>query len=135
MIQNLFVYGTLMASAAGARLGKPQRERLQRESVNLGPACLSGVLFDLGRYPALVMPARRDEVVQGEVVRLANPISSFRWLDVYENIAPGSPANEYERVVCTVRLASGEDVEAWVYRYIARIETQRRVADGRWIPR
>jgi gamma-glutamylcyclotransferase (GGCT)/AIG2-like uncharacterized protein YtfP len=135
MDRHLFVYGTLMTAAEGAGLGKPQRARLQREGVSLGAATIQGRLYDLGRYPALVASDRAADQAHGEVFRLTNPISSFRWLDVYENVVPGSPANEYERVVRPVRCSSGGDIRAWVYLYIADLGTRRPVTGGRWQPR
>lgn len=132
MHKHLFVYGTLMTSADGAKLGRPQRARLQREGSSLGEATINGRLHDLGRYPALVAPA--SDIAHGEVFLLANPTGSFRWLDAYENVVPGRETNDYERVVRPVWLASGEEIAAWVYRYTADVPLTSRVADGRWQP-
>lgn len=133
MHKHLFVYGTLMTSAAGAKLGKPQRDRLQREAASLGAASIKGRLHDLGRYPALV--ASPGDTAHGEVFELADPASSFGWLDAYENVVPGRETNAYERVVQSVWLATGEEITAWVYRYTADLPLTSRVADGRWRPR
>ena len=133
MRKHLFVYGTLMTSAEGAGLGKPQRARLQREAVSLGEASIKGRLHDLGRYPALV--ASPNDMAHGEVFLIADPASSFQWLDAYENIVPGRAANEYERVAQPVWLATSEEITAWVYRYIADLPLASRVAEGRWQPR
>lgn len=133
MHKHLFVYGTLMTSAGGAKLGKAQRARLQREATSLGDATINGRLYDLKRYPALVASA--NDIAHGEVFRLANPMSSFLWLDTYEGVVPGRETNEYERVVQPVRLASGEEVSAWVYLYLAEVPLKSHIADGRWQPR
>lgn len=133
MHKHLFVYGTLMIAAEGARIGKAQRARLQRDGTSLGGATINGRLYDLKRYPALV--ASTNERVHGEVFRLANPLSSFVWLDKYEDVVPGRASNEYERVVRPVWLASGEEIAAWVYLYLAEVPNKARIADGRWQPR
>jgi gamma-glutamylcyclotransferase (GGCT)/AIG2-like uncharacterized protein YtfP len=133
MHKYLFVYGTLMTSAECAKLGKPQRARLQREATSLGEASIRGRLHDLGRYPALV--ASHDDTAHGELFQLADPASSFRWLDDYENVVPDRETSEYERVLEPVWLATGEEVTAWVYRYTADLPLTSRVADGRWRPR
>jgi gamma-glutamylcyclotransferase (GGCT)/AIG2-like uncharacterized protein YtfP len=133
MQKNLFVYGTLMTGADGARLGKPQRARLQREGTSLGNATINGRLYDLKRYPALV--AATNDVAHGEVFRLANPLTSFLWLDTYEGVVPGRETNEYERVVRPVWLASGEEIAAWVYLYVADLPLKAHIAGGRWQPR
>ena len=52
----LFVYGTLMSTATGA-MGRGPRARLDRASRILGPASVTGHLYDLGRYPGLVLKA------------------------------------------------------------------------------
>lgn len=132
MYKHLFVYGTLMTSADGAKLGRPQRARLQREGSSLGEATINGRLHDLGRYPALVAPA--SDIAHGEVFRLANPLRSFVWLDKYEDVAPGCETNEYERVVRPVWLASGEEISAWVYLYIADVPLTSHIGEGRWRP-
>jgi gamma-glutamylcyclotransferase (GGCT)/AIG2-like uncharacterized protein YtfP len=133
MQKHLFVYGTLMTAADGWLIGKAQRARLQREATSLGDATINGRLYDLKRYPALVASAR--EIAHGEVFRLANPLSSFVWLDTYEGVVPGREKNEYERVVRPVWLASGEEIAAWVYLYLAEVPNKAHIADGRWIPR
>ena len=56
--------------------------------------------------------------MHGEVYALNDPAGALKWLDAYEGIVPGDrDQNEYERVERPVRLASGEDVAAWVYLY------------------
>lgn len=132
----LFVYGTLM-SGAGTALGTAQRLRLARESDSLGPASLEHArLYDLGRYPGAVAGDGEDDIVHGEAVLLSMPQSTLKWLDAYEDIAPGNgDANEYERTICAVRLAGGEAIDAWVYLLRAVPARAKRIADGRWMPR
>ena len=134
MQRHLFVYGTLMTSAGAARTGKAMRARLQREAESLGPATTAGQLYDLGRYPGLVALPQAADLVHGEVFRLIDPAGAFRWLDAYEDVTPGDPDSEYERVLRAARLASGDDLEAWVYLYRGDLTGGRRVADGRWQP-
>jgi gamma-glutamylcyclotransferase (GGCT)/AIG2-like uncharacterized protein YtfP len=129
----LFVYGTLMSTARSA-LGKGMRERLQREARLLGPASTQGRLYDLGRYPALVDSEDPADLVHGEVFALQEPGKSFAWLDKYEGIVPGQHGhNDYERVERPVRLASGEEIAAWVYFYRKSVVSVRRLASGRWV--
>jgi gamma-glutamylcyclotransferase (GGCT)/AIG2-like uncharacterized protein YtfP len=129
---HLFVYGTLMTAAAGVRLGRSTRARLQREGVSLGAAAMLGRLYDLGRYPALVAAVEGDDLVHGEVFRLADPARAFPWLDAYEDVRPDDPASEYERVVRPVRLQAGSEVAAWVYLYRGDLSRARHIAGGRW---
>jgi gamma-glutamylcyclotransferase (GGCT)/AIG2-like uncharacterized protein YtfP len=132
MEPHLFVYGTLMSTASGA-FGKAMRERLQREAQLVGPAAIQGRLYDLGRYPALVDSDDPADLVHGELFALREPGRSFAWLDRYEGILPGQHGhNGYQRVERPVRLASGEQITAWVYLYRKSIVRAARIASGRW---
>jgi gamma-glutamylcyclotransferase (GGCT)/AIG2-like uncharacterized protein YtfP len=102
--------------------------------VSLGGATIAGRLYDLGHYPGLAISPGSDELVHGEVFRLSDPASAFTWLDAYEDVKPGDPASEYERVVRTAQLVSGDEIEAWVYVYRGNVARARRVAGGRWQP-
>jgi gamma-glutamylcyclotransferase (GGCT)/AIG2-like uncharacterized protein YtfP len=128
----LFVYGTLMTRARG-RLGAVQRARLGLEGTSLGVATIAGQLINLGTYPGLIEPAAPGDVVQGELFRLDRPDEVISWLDSYEGVAPEpTPHDEYVRVLAPVRLATGEEVEAWVYRYRGTTSNFPVVAGGRW---
>lgn len=131
---RLFVYGTLMSADHGA-LGMAERARLSRESRVLGPAALSGAeLYDLGRYPGLVLTADQTKRVHGELVELHNPDASFVWLDEYEGFSPGqNHENDYDRVAREVRLADGEILTAWVYIFLKDILHRRPIPSGRWL--
>jgi gamma-glutamylcyclotransferase (GGCT)/AIG2-like uncharacterized protein YtfP len=131
--RHLFVYGTLMSTAAGA-LGRAQRERLARESRGLGPAAMAGArLYDLGRYPGLVESSQGSDVVHGEVVALLNPQRTLAWLDAYEGVLPGDPSlSEYARLERPIQVARGETLQAWVYVFLRDVARRRRIANGRW---
>ena len=128
MLQNLFVYGTLMSHA-----GHPMGARLARESRLIGHGMLPGKLLDLGSYPALVEPGAGGELVYGEVRALNTPATSLRWLDDYERVIPGREAqSDYARLTRMVRLEAGGEVEAWVYVFQARLVRPSFIADGHW---
>ena len=123
-----------MSGARGA-LGTQQRRRLASESDSLGPASLHFArLYDLGRYPGVAKCDVEDDIVHGEVVLLSDPVAALRWLDEYEGyVHGGGDRNEYDRIVCEVRLAGGETFDAWVY-LLRRVPTaERRIDSGRWV--
>jgi gamma-glutamylcyclotransferase (GGCT)/AIG2-like uncharacterized protein YtfP len=133
---HLFVYGTLMRAADGWRFGKSQRDRLARESTFVGTAMLAARLYDLGNYPGLLLSHDPADVVHGEIVALADPDHSFRWLDPYESIVPGRPADsEYRREKVTARLAEGTTIAAWTYVYNHDLSAATAVHGGRWLMR
>ena len=111
----LFVYGTL-------RRGGPA-EAMLANCRFLGEAQISGSLYHLGRYPALVLDGRG--VVHGELWMCSTETLSR--LDTYEGVGHGL----FHRV--TVR--AGER-ECWTYvagpQLRPRLEPERRIAGGRW---
>jgi gamma-glutamylcyclotransferase (GGCT)/AIG2-like uncharacterized protein YtfP len=130
MNPHLFVYGTLLSSA-----GHPMGARLQREGCLVGQACVQGRLYRLGAYPGLIETHLATSRVHGEVFRLHEPTKALTWLDAYEDIRPGSPAhNAYRRVERMVRLASTEEIAAWVYLYQKDTTGLQLIPDGRWAP-
>jgi gamma-glutamylcyclotransferase (GGCT)/AIG2-like uncharacterized protein YtfP len=130
MTSHLFVYGTLLSTA-----GHPMGARLKRQARLIGEASIGGRLYDLGRYPGLVEAAEAGERVHGEVYILDNPAKALRWLDAYEGIVPGDhDQNEYLRTERLVRLASGQEIAAWVYLYRKDASRFPAIPDGRWPP-
>jgi gamma-glutamylcyclotransferase (GGCT)/AIG2-like uncharacterized protein YtfP len=132
-VRHLFVYGTLMSAAIGT-MGKAQRDRLQREGRGLGAATMHGAqLYHLGRYPGLIESGDPGHIVHGELIALANPHITLRWLDDYEGLVPGDhDQNEYARLERPVLLANGNELPAWVYVFLRDVERYRLIAGGRW---
>jgi gamma-glutamylcyclotransferase (GGCT)/AIG2-like uncharacterized protein YtfP len=128
MNPNLFVYGSLMSRAA-----HPMGDRLRREAKLIGEATLQGRLYAISWYPGAVACENPAERVHGEVYALADPVRALQWLDAYEGIASTRPDSaEYERTERPVRLASGEEIAAWVYLYRGDASKLTRIPDGRW---
>ena len=130
----MFAYGTLLSADVGL-MGRPQRSRLAREARLLGAASTEGRLYDLGRYPGLVLPGGAGEIVHGELLELATAALTLRWLDAYEGIVPGRhPYNDYERSHRPVLVSDGrEPVMAWVYLYRGGVANASLIPSGRWL--
>ncbi|WP_158829669.1 gamma-glutamylcyclotransferase family protein [Mucilaginibacter lacusdianchii] len=106
----LFVYGTLLREIG--------HEVVQAIAANLefgDQGHLSGELYDLGDYPALIETSSPAETVKGEVYMVTDPNRVFGMLDEYEGVND-EPAL-YSRELKTVTLANGGEVESWVYIY------------------
>jgi gamma-glutamylcyclotransferase (GGCT)/AIG2-like uncharacterized protein YtfP len=128
MTSHLFVYGTLL-STAGHAMGA----RLRRQARRIGEASIRGRLYRVGRYPGLVETEDLDQVVHGELYALDNPATALKWLDAYEGVVPEcQDQNEYQRAERPVRLASGEEVAAWVYLYRKDVRRLPPIPGGRW---
>jgi gamma-glutamylcyclotransferase (GGCT)/AIG2-like uncharacterized protein YtfP len=124
---HLFVYGTLLSGARHA-----MGERLRREARLLGEASIEGRIYSLGRYPGLVEGAGEGDIVHGEAYALGSPATALKWLDAYEGIRPGIPA-DYERVERPVLLATGATLDAWVYLYRRSVGLRPPILGGRWL--
>ncbi len=127
----LFVYGTLMPAS-----GHPAAGRLSRESRIVGPGSAAGRLYDLGAYPGAAasdMPADR---VHGLVLKLNQPARTLSWVDAYEGASEKTPEpRSFERVIASVRLTSGRQLDAWMYYYCGALARARQLRTGRYAPR
>jgi gamma-glutamylcyclotransferase (GGCT)/AIG2-like uncharacterized protein YtfP len=109
----LFVYGTLMRAF-------PLHALLEGRADFVGPGEVSGLLFDLGRYPA----ALRDGggVVRGEVYRLKDP-GLWRALDSAEG-------SQYHRGEVGVRMTGEGRVTACIYWYVGPLDRAVPIPGG-----
>jgi gamma-glutamylcyclotransferase (GGCT)/AIG2-like uncharacterized protein YtfP len=136
MSTHLFVYGTLMSTAARAAIGKSERALLSKHGRLLGEASVPGRLYDKGRYPVLVAPECEGDRVSGELWALEAPDTVWLPLDRYEGIGPDQPKPHlYARVTLSATLAAeGQTIEAWTYVYNRPVNGLTRIAEGRWTP-
>jgi gamma-glutamylcyclotransferase (GGCT)/AIG2-like uncharacterized protein YtfP len=129
---HLFVYGTLMSTAAGD-LGRDMRLRLRREARVVGAATLQGRLHDLGRYPVMVSSDDAADIVHGELLDIIDPVVTLPWLDDYEGIGRGAAhVDEYRRIETVSRLTAGGELAAWVYLFNRPVTGLPRIRSGRW---
>ena len=97
----LFVYGTLMR-------GFPLHALLEGRADPVGDGDVTGLLFDLGRYPAAVPGG--VGLVHGEIYRLTDP-GLWQALDSAEG-------SQYHRREVGVRLTGGRRAMACIYWYV-----------------
>lgn len=105
-MQLLALYGSL-------RAGEPAFRRLGLAGSLwfLAPCTISGRLYDLGDYPALVA---EDGEVKGDLFKVVNP-AVIQELDAYEGFLPRAPGRSlYQRLA--VKLIRPRTT-AWVYLY------------------
>ena len=129
---HLFVYGTLLPGLAPAAVG----EVVNRLRI-VGPATVPGRLFYLGSYPGCVLEANCDSLVHGQVLGIPEPIEPvLARLDWYEDfVASDAAGSLFVRRTCTVTLADGGQIEAWVYVYNRDVSHARRIESGRYDPK
>ena len=109
----LFVYGTLRKDS-----NHPMHHLLARNSTYFGEGRVRGEMYDLGRYPGIVLNAGSPEFAHGEVYGIKSDHASetLRILDDYEGCGPENPEpHEYIRQRVPVILVGGKGVVAWAY--------------------
>ena len=125
----LFVYGTLR-QGVNHRNGR----LLMEQAEYIGEVSVQGYLYDIGRYPGLVLSRGRGHRVAGDVFRLRHPHQLLSVLDEYEECAPGyARPQEYRRVKTLVRLRGGGVVKAWVYEYRHPLRRHKRIIHGDYL--
>jgi len=121
-MEHVLFYGTL-------RRGFAVRRELRVEGMLewVGERTVSGVLHDLGPYPAMTLG---DGTVVGDLYRVLDP-AVFDVLDPYEGYWPQDPAGSwYQRVRVAVADAPKG---AWVYVYNRPLQARAVVEHGDWI--
>jgi gamma-glutamylcyclotransferase (GGCT)/AIG2-like uncharacterized protein YtfP len=110
LADGLFVYGTLLRG--GSRFSLLAEHGIR--SVVLAETF--GQLADLGQYPAIFNLDSRDELVQGELVRMRNPQSLLQLLDVVEGFRGfGVRGSLFKRTRLMVHAGDGRLRHAWTY--------------------
>lgn len=112
MADQLFVYGTLHPDHA-----PPEIANAVKMLTPLGHGTIRGKLYDLGDYPAVVLPNRRHRI-PGSVFALPDDSETLPRLDEYEEFKPSDPDNSlFVRTKRTVTLDDGSRRRCWVYLY------------------
>jgi len=108
---SVFVYGSLLPGL--------HNHILIRHAECIGDGEISGVLFSMGAFPAIV-PLRffKDKTltntVKGKVYQVDRDTMSD--LDTLEGYTPGSHSNLYDRAIVPVHMKSGSTLDAFVYQ-------------------
>ncbi|MBO6824567.1 MAG: gamma-glutamylcyclotransferase [Sneathiella sp.] len=109
----MFVYGTLRKDTAS-----PMKPVLDQYCELLGTASMRGKLYDLGRYPGLVINEEGAGPVSGQLFRLKDVQKVLREFDYYEECSDDFPEPHlYVREKVQVIKADGRAHMAWVYIY------------------
>ena len=123
----VFFYGTLMTP-----FNRAARRRVDDDLAYAGRGSISGLLFDLGIYPAAV-PAD-DSQVWGEVFEMSHPTIVLQALDELEGFRAAEPESSlYTRMLTPVTLEDGRVVEAWAYFYNAPLGRAERIYSGNYL--
>lgn len=109
----VFVYGTLRRDFANEASSV-----LEQNASYAGQGFVRGRLFNLGSYPGLVLSGAPDEIVRGELYKIAHGRreSVLERLDEYEGCSSSDPQpHEYRRELTEVFRSTGGVASAWAY--------------------
>lgn len=109
----LFTYGTLLRG-----IGHPMYELIERYAIFEGTGFINGKLYEVANYPALVLSNNIKKVVWGEIYRVQDEQTLFKYLDEYEGCTPHSrKPHEYQRDLVSVYDSEQRSLLAWAYLY------------------
>ncbi|NJC26388.1 gamma-glutamylcyclotransferase family protein [Neolewinella antarctica] len=123
---NLFVYGTLLSDVPSS-----MAKFLRRRATLLGPATVTGKLYDLGMYPGFKTSGSGE--VYGELYELAagSEKETITMLDAYEGVT-GESEDEYRRVKIDCQLNGRKSVDAQTYVSKNIPSSAKRIATGKY---
>lgn len=128
MINKLFVYGSLMESVETSI-----SKLLKANAHFIGETTCQGQLYNLGRYPGLVLSENPDHQVKGHLFELIDPNYILPILDEYEGNASNDPdRNEYLRIEIEVKYGAITH-KAWVYLYNLSTEGLALIQEGDYL--
>jgi gamma-glutamylcyclotransferase (GGCT)/AIG2-like uncharacterized protein YtfP len=123
----VFFYGTLMAG-----FDRRRRAGIDDKLKYIGRGAITGALYDLGLYPALV--ATSEGRVWGEVYEMSDPPTVLAALDDIEGYRLDDPDRSlYTRARTAVTLPDGSAAQAWVYFYNAPLGRAPRIPSGDYL--
>jgi gamma-glutamylcyclotransferase (GGCT)/AIG2-like uncharacterized protein YtfP len=122
-MERIFVYGTLLPGLC--------RHYAMQGSRSLGRGTITGLLYDLGPYPAVVHGAGK---VWGEVFEVDATVLAA--LDAIEAFYSDAPADKSEYIreeasVCLVE--TNTSISAWFYRFNRSIAGKRHIEHGDYL--
>ena len=119
----LFVYGTLMQKFNGYSPIK-----LEHYGEYICDGYIHGRLYEIDKYPGLVLSWNPNEKVYGEIFMLKNFETAIDKLDKYEDFFPNSDENSlYLRQVKEIFIERDSIKKAWVYIYNKDVDEEKRI--------
>lgn len=125
----IFIYGTLLSS-----LNHPMHNVLEKYAELEGEGHIQAKLYDLGRYPGVMMSGNPSDRVKGEIYKISDGEKLFSLLDHYEGCSDNFPEpHQYLRRVVQVQADDGSMIDAWVYLYNWDSDGHRYIESGDYL--
>ena len=124
----LFVYGTLLHSIESS-----MANYLKDVSTFIGTGHLKGRMYDLGRYPGVVVNEKEPKRIFGHIFKLKQAAEALKVLDYYEAIPDGeNTTSEYIRCLQEVE-SEGNIISCWVYVYNLSTDGLTEIKGGNYL--
>ena len=125
----MFVYGTLRKDTAS-----PMAHIIDAYCDVIGEGYILGSLYDLGRYPGVLVGHEHPGKVFGQLFRLNDEQKVLAEFDYYEECSDDFPKPHlYIREAVDVYLPDGEKGKAWVYIYNRDVSEATLIPEGNYI--
>ncbi len=122
----LFVYGTLLQK------GNKFAGNLHENSSFYGKGKVSGRLYDIGKYPGLVLQPG-DQFVYGNVYLMTDPKTTLKLLDDYEGFGEDcTQPNEFLRALTAID-CNDDLLACWVYLYNLSVDKFELITSGDYL--
>ena len=125
--QYLFVYGTLLEN------DNEFAAYLVENSGFYGRGKVGGKLYDMGKYPGIILNPNDNHFVYGNIYFMADPEGLLKMLDYYEGFGENEAhPNEFVRKLTTIE-SSGKLLEGWVYEYNLPVDELTLIISGDYL--
>lgn len=130
-INHIIFYGTLMGKSGGLRnySGRDSGGRHEPHSTYLQDITISGRLFNVGGFPALVMG--QGTIVQAELYKI-NDMEIMKRYDGIEGYHGNKEGDMYTRTVVHL---DDLNLDAWVYTWNGPTSNLTVIESGNWLER
>ncbi len=125
----MFVYGTLRKDGAS-----PMAHIIDEYCDLIGEGYIHGCLYDLGRYPGVIVGNGHTGKVFGQLFKLKDEQKVLTEFDYYEECSDDFPKPHlYIREVVDVFQRASEPQKAWVYIYNRDVSKATEIPEGDYL--
>jgi len=125
----MFVYGTLRKDTVS-----PMAHIIDDYCELIGEAYIHGSLYDLGRYPGVLVGAEHQAKVYGQLFRLKDQTKVLTEFDYYEECSDDFPKPHlYIRQAVDVYGDEAAPRQGWVYVYNRSVENASLIPGGDYL--
>jgi gamma-glutamylcyclotransferase (GGCT)/AIG2-like uncharacterized protein YtfP len=120
----IFVYGTLLMQ------DNQYAKYLNQHCRFIGDGKISGLLYDVGEYPAAIIATTPNQYIYGSIYLMDDAESVLPVIDEYEGLSDNNPQPwEYARSLVDIETADGL-LKCWMYIYNWSVDGMATITGG-----